>query len=210
VSAEALVDATARAAGAVAFKAAAGDVLFRPDEPCRGFIALRSGSIRVGLTGASGREVVLYRVRPGEVCLQTFSCLVEGWLYAAEGVVETNVEAVLIPPVAFERMMAEDAGFRSAVLGSVAARFGDFQQVVQTLAFTGLEARVAAVLLRLADDAGAVRATHEALAAEIGSAREAVSRQLGLMARDGLVALSRGRIDILRTSALKRLCDGPL
>lgn len=193
--------------GAVAVKASAGDVLFRPGDPCRGFLAVRSGSVKVGLTAANGREIVLYRVRPGEICLQTFSCLVVGASYAAEGVAEDLVEAILIPPAAFDRLMAEDESFRAAVLASVAGRFGDFEHVVQALAFTGLETRIAAALLRLADASQEVRATHADLAAEIGSAREAVSRQLGLMARAGVVDLARGRIRLLRPAALRRLAE---
>lgn len=186
-------------------RAGPGDVLFRPDDPCQGFITLRRGTIRVTLTSSAGREIVLYRVRPGEICLQTFSCLLENKHYAAEGVAEEEVEALLVPPRVFDQLMVESEAFRSAVLGSVAARFSDFEQVVETLAFTGLDARVASALLRLADALGMVSATHEALASEIGSAREAVSRQLGLFARQGLVTLSRGRVEIKRRDALSRL-----
>lgn len=205
---ETLALTAARAPGVVIVRAKAGDVLFRPGDDCKGFLSVRSGSVKVGLTAPSGREIVLYRVGPGEICLQTFSCLIEGRAYAAEGVAETDLDGLLIPPHAFDALLAQDAEFRGAVLASVAGRFGDFEQVVQTLAFTGLEARLAAALLRLANGADVVEATHEALAAEIGSAREVVSRQLGNMARQGLVALSRGRIEILRRAALERLnCD---
>lgn len=200
---------TAAAQGATPVRAPAGAVLFRPSDPCRGFIALKRGAIRVTLTSAGGREIVLYRVHPGEICLQTFSCLVQHKAYAAEGVAEEDVEALLISPQAFDRLMKEDSAFRAAVLASVAGRFSDFEHVVEALAFTGLEARVAAGLLRLAGEGEDVHATHEVLAAEIGSAREAVSRQLGLFARQGLVTLARGRIELKRRDALSRLADTP-
>ncbi len=190
--------------------ARAGDVLFRTNDPCRGFIALKRGAVKVALTSAAGREVVLYRVRPGEICLQTFSCLTQGKPYAAEGVAEEEVDALLISPGMFNQLMRDSDPFRAAVLNSIASRFADFEQVVETLAFSGLEQRVAAALLRLADARGAVHVTHEALAAEIGSAREAVSRQLGLFARQGLVALARGRVDIQRRDALSRLAEAPV
>jgi CRP/FNR family transcriptional regulator len=205
----ALSDLTA-AAGAQPLRARAGEVLFRPGDPCRGFIALRSGEIKVSLASPAGREIVLYRVLPGEICLQTFACLIEGKLYAAEGVAEEAIDALLIPPAAFDRLLRDSDAFRAAVLRSVAGRFADFEHVVEALAFSGLEQRVACVLLRLADRHDAVNATHEALAAEIGSAREAVSRQLGLFARQGLLALSRGRIAIKRRDALSRLAAPPV
>lgn len=205
MSEDVLAEIAKSAPGVRALRAGAGDILFRADDPCPGFIALRSGAIKVGLTSPSGREIVLYRVHPGEICLQTFSCLVQKKSYAAEGVAEDAVDALLIPPAAFDTLMKENQAFRAAVLSSVANRFSDFEQVVEALAFSGLEERVASALLRLADADGIVHATQEALAAEIGSAREAVSRQLGLFARQGLVAVSRGRVDLLRRDALSRL-----
>lgn len=201
---EAMATIAAGAAGAVAVKAPAGQVLFRPEDPCGGFFALRRGVIRVGLTSASGRELLLYRVRPGQICLQTFACLIEGRLYAAEGVVEQDVDAVLLPPPVFDRLIGDNAVFRAAVLGSVASRFGDLEGVVQALAFTGLPARLAGALVERAID-DVVSITHEILAAEIGSAREAVSRQVAQMARDGLVVQGRGVIEILDRPALERL-----
>ena len=194
----------AAAPGAIPLRAPAGQVLFRPDDPCGGFIALRRGAIRVGLTSLGGRELVLYRVRPGEICLQTFACLIEGRHYGAEGVAEADIDAVLLPPPVFDRLMGENGPFRAAVLGSVASRFGDLEGVVQALAFTGLPARVAAALVAGAVD-GVLDITHETLAAEIGSAREAVSRQLSQMAREGLITQTRGRIVLRDAAALERV-----
>lgn len=153
---------------------AAGSVLFRAGDECAGFVIVKSGCIRVSLASAGGREIVLYRVRPGEVCLQTFGCLVEGRHYQAEGVVEKDVAGELIPPAEFNRRIASDEAFRRQVPGAVARRFADFEHVVETLAFAGLEQRVAQAILRLSEGHSEVHATHEQIAVEIGSAREAV------------------------------------
>lgn len=183
----------------------AGTVLFRPDDACPGFVIVRSGTIRVSLTAANGREIVLYRVRPGEVCLQTFTCLIEGRTYSAEGIAETALEADIVAPDAFRAQMAGDAAFRDAVFHAVAHRFADFEQLVEDVALSGFDVRLARALLRLMDEDGRVTATHEALAAETGSGRAVVSRQLGEFARLGLVALSRGRVDVLDRSRMRHL-----
>lgn len=202
---EALGQLATRAVGGAPVRARAGDVLFRPGDDCQGFLALRSGIIRVSICSAAGRELVLYRVRPGEICLQTFTCLVQKGRYAAEGVAETEVDAVLLPPGPFDRLMAHDQDFRFAVLSSVASRFGALEDMVQALAFSGLSTRLAQALLARCGPTGEVRATHEALAAEIGSAREAVTRQLSVFVRDGLVAVKRGQILIQDRRGLERL-----
>ena len=173
-----------------------GQVLFRPDDECRGFVIVRKGTIRVSLTAPNGREIVLYRVGPGDVCLQTFACLIERRRYSAEGIVETALEGELVPPADFKRLIVEDADFREAMLRSVAHRFEDFEQLVEDVALTGFEARLARALLRLADGEGVVHATHETLAVETGSGRAVVSRQLGEFVRSGLVALARGTVSI--------------
>ncbi len=183
----------------------AGTVLFRAGDPCRGFVLLHEGSLRVTLTAANGREVVLYRVAPGEVCLQTFSCLVEGRDYSARGIAETDLLAEIVPSADFQRAMATDAAFRARVFGAVAQRFADFERLVEDVALTGFPARLARALLRLAGEGGTVQATHEQLAAETGSGRAVVSRQLGRFAEEGLVELQRGALRLIEPKALTRL-----
>ena len=185
----------------------AGTVLFRPEEACAGFVIVRSGTIRVSLTAANGREIVLYRVRPGEVCLQTFSCLVEGRTYSAEGIAETELEAEIVAPGAFRSQMDTDTAFRDIVLQAVAHRFADFEQLVEDVALSGFDARLARALLRLASEADLVHATHDALAAETGSGRAVVSRQLGEFSRMGLVALSRGEVRLVDRRRLRAIAS---
>lgn len=185
----------------------AGAVVFRPNDDCPGFVVVKRGQIKVSLTSESGREIVLYRVQPGDVCLQTFSCLSRKTPYAAEGRVEEALVGVVIPPALFDRLMGDVPAFRTEVFAAVARRFSEFQHMVETLAFTGLEARLAAALIKLAGGRNEVEATHEALAVEIGSAREVVTRQLHQFAERGLVETSRGRVKILAREALALLAQ---
>lgn len=191
------------------FTAKQGQTIFQPGQECPGFLDLTKGSIRVMLTGASGREVVLYRVRPGEVCLQTFSCLVDGHTYGAEGIVETDIEGTLIPASLFRQQMEADAEFRQKVLSSVALRFSEYQQLVEDVALTNFDARLAKVLLRLADAGGTVHATHAALAAETASGRAYVSRRLAAMARNGVVEQLPEGIAITDKRALEQIAADP-
>ena len=183
----------------------AGTVLFSPGQECPGFVRLNKGTIRVTLTAPNGREVVLYRVIPGAVCLQTFACLTDGRRYSAEGIAETDIEGEIMPHAVFRRAMTEDAGFRGEVLQAVADRFADFEQLVEDVALTGFDARLARVLLRLANDNDQIAATHDALAAETASGRAFVSRRLGEFARRGLVEPGRGRLTLLNRAGLEKI-----
>lgn len=182
-----------------------GTTLYRPGDECPGFVVVHEGTVKVSLTAENGREIVLYRVRPGDVCLQTFGCLVKGSHYSAEAVTEGDVAIEIVPAGEFQRRVVEDTRFRQQLFAAVASRFADLERLVEDVALTSLDARLARALLRLADDAGLVSATHEALAVEIGSARAVVSRQLGVFARNGLIEATRGAIRLLSADALRRL-----
>lgn len=183
----------------------AAKVLYRPGDACQGFVVVHEGTVKVSLMAENGREIVLYRVHPGDICLQTFGCLVNGSHYSAEAVAETPVAIEIISPAEFQRRVVQDAPFRDHLFAGVAARFADLERLVEDVALTSLDARLARALLRLADDAGMVHATHEALAVEIGSARAVVSRQLSAFARDGLVSLARGHIRLDNAPALRAM-----
>ena len=185
----------------------AGTVLFRPEAECSGFVVVHAGSIKVSLTAENGREIVLYRVRPGGICLQTFGCLVNGSRYSAEGVAETDLDLEVIPVGEFRRRVAEDAPFREQLFSAVAARFADLERLVEDVALSSVAERLARALLRLAADGTVIDATHEALAIEIGSARAVISRQLGAFQRDGLIEITRGHIALRNRARLHELAQ---
>ena len=185
--------------------AAAGDVLFHPGQECAGFVFLKSGSIRVTLTAENGREVVLYRVGPGDVCLQTFTCLIEGRDYAAEGVAETDLVGEILPHSQFQHALATDPDFRMAIFSAVAKRFADYERVVEDVALTGFDTRLARALLRLAGPSAEITVSHDDIAAETASGRAVVSRRLAALARQGVIATGRRRIEILQRAKLQRI-----
>jgi len=188
-------------------KCPTGTVLFSPGQECPGFVRLFKGTIRVTLAAPNGREVVLYRVSPGDVCLQTLACLTSDLRYSAEGVAETDIEGEIMPHAQFRAAMASDTDFRTEVMQAVARRFSDYEQLVEDVALTGFDARLARVLLRLGRDHDVITATHEALATETASGRAFVSRRLREFAKAGLVKTQRGRLTLLDRGGLARIAS---
>ncbi|WP_181705648.1 Crp/Fnr family transcriptional regulator [Chthonobacter rhizosphaerae] len=183
----------------------AGAHAFHAGDPCSAYLWVREGRVRVQLVAESGREIVLYRVAPGESCVLTTSGLFAHEPYAAEGICETDVAALAIPVAAFRDLLAVSEPFRDLVLGDYARRIGDILMTMDGAASRHITERLAAVLLREAGEDGAVAMTHHQLAVELGSAREVVSRTLKILERRGLVTLSRGRITLCDRSALRGL-----
>lgn len=187
-----------------------GATLFAPGAPCQGFALVVEGEVRVDVTGANGRSILLYRIGPGQTCVQSTMCLLGEGAYTATATVETPATLALAPRALFERAMATSPAFRRFVFRTFAARLDDVTRLLESVAFVRVEARLAAALLDRARRAGTsgFDVTHQDLADEIGSAREVVSRQLDAFRREGLIASARGRLDLLAPARLEAIAAG--
>jgi len=182
----------------------AGQHLFRPGDRPQGFLVVLEGRVEVFLTGASGREILLYAVEPGQTCVQTTLGLMGDEVYSGEAITATPCRAVLIPRGQFLRLMDSAPAFRAGVFHAFGARMADMTRLLEQVAFVRVEARLAAALLALACD-DSVQATQADLAARIGSAREVVSRRLEALAARGLIVAERGRVRLLDRAALEEI-----
>ena len=180
-------------------RAPAGSVLFDADQPCRGFPLLIEGSIRVTKAAPSGREILLYRVEPGQGCILSGGCLLGHADYSAKGTAETDVVLLSIPGGLFHDLLLESEPFRRFVFGMYGERLAEVMQLVEEVAFRRLDARLAQLLIRRGP---VVQATHQALADELGSVREIVSRLLRGFEERGWVRLERERVTVLDPKAL--------
>lgn len=179
-----------------------GTRLFGPGQAPSNFLLLLSGSIRVQQVSEGGREIVLYRVSAGESCALTTACLLGDEDYRAEGIAETAIEAVAIPRAAFEDLIASSPAFRRFVFKAFGARIADLCRVIDEVAFSRMDVRLAQKLLQLKNAKGEVVATHQQLATELGTAREVVSRQLHEFQRRCWLKGGRGVISIPPDSPL--------
>ena len=144
----------------------------------------------------------LYRVAAGESCILTSSCLVAGVPYDARGVAETDVTLAILPRALFRKLLDSSAPFREYVLHLFADRMNELMQLVTAVAFQRLDQRLAN---RLLGHGPVVHTTHQALADELGSVREIVTRVLHHLADEKLIALGRERIEIRDPAGLRAL-----
>ena len=182
----------------------AGAQLFTEQENCLGFPLILAGTIKVVKSTAAGREMLLYRVEPGGSCIITSSCLLGHSPYSARGVAETPLSLLILPGSLFERLLAGNSRFRDFVFHLFAERIAELMQLVEEVAFHRLDQRLAKLLLARGTS---VRTTHQALAEELGSVREIVSRLLKGFAEQGLVTLGREQISVIDRQGLKELAD---
>ena len=177
----------------------AGSTLFSAHQPCSGFPLVLQGSVRVTKTTPTGREILLYRVDPGESCILSGSCLLGRSDYSATGIAETDVEVLVISPPLFNELVVQDEPFRQYVFGMYATRLSDVMELVEEVAFRKLDTRLAQLLVHRGP---VVNETHQKLADELGSVREIVSRLLRSFEQRGWVRLEREKITVLDAKAL--------
>jgi len=183
-------------------RARPGTVLFDARQPCRGFPLLLEGAVRVVKTTAGGREIVLYRVDPGQGCILSGGCLLGHSDYSATGVAEGEVELYNVPPELFEALVLECPAFRRFVFAMYGERLAEVMELVEEVAFRRLDQRLARLLVHRGPR---LETTHQEIASELGSVREIVSRLLRGFEARGWVRLERERITVLDPAALARL-----
>ncbi len=182
-----------------------GTVLFDAHEPCRGFPLLLKGAVRVVKTAANGREILLYRVEPGDGCILSGGCLLGQSDYSATGIAETDVSLLVLPGEAFHALLLEYEPFRKFVFSLYGMRLAEIMELVEEVAFRRLDQRLAQLLIRRGP---VIEETHQALADEVGSVREIVSRLLRSFETRGWVVLSRERIEVTDPKALSGIAQG--
>ena len=168
---------------------------------------LLDGTVRVQQSSDSGHEMVLYRIHAGESCVLTTACLLAYEDYSAEGISETDVSAAAIPRKVFDELVATSDGFRNFVFAAFSKRITNLFLMIDEVAFQRLDVRLAHKLVELAAGADTIAATHQNLAAELGTAREVISRQLQEFQRRGWIEQSRGKIAILQRKGLENLAQ---
>lgn len=186
-------------------KLAAGARVFGPGMAPENFLLLIKGKIRVQQVSENGREIVLYRVTAGESCALTTACLMGYEDYLAEAIVEEEACAVTIPKSVFDDLMGQSKEFRKFIFTAFSTRVTNLFRIIEEVAFSRIDIRLAHTLLELSDAGKPLQTTHQQLASELGSAREVISRQLQEFQRRGWVSSSRGSITLIDCDALKHL-----
>lgn len=184
--------------------AAPGRRLFGLHAPCQAFLLVVRGALRVIKPTLNGRDLLLYRLAPGETCILTVSCLLGQAGYPAFGVVEKDLVGYAIPQTLFNRLLEQSSIFRGFVFRFFAERIAELMELVEEVGFQPLDRRLAAAL---SGRGPVVHITHQTLADEVGSVREVVSRVLKDFERRSILRLERGRIHVLDDAALRRIAD---
>ena len=166
--------------------------------------------LRAYLLSEDGRDVTLYRLFAGDVCILSASCVLDAVTFDVHIDAEEPVEAYCIGAGAFKRVMDENIYVRCYAYQMTAESYSETMWAMQQILFMSADRRLAIFLTdELAKTGGNdLRMTHDQIARYMGSAREVVSRMLKYFAQEGLVKLWRGGLTVLDKPRLQKLARG--
>lgn len=174
---------------------------------CTGGILVKFGCIRVYILSDEGREITLYRLYSGELCMLSASCVLQAITFDVMVDAEEDSECYIINGNMFADITKHNIYAENFALNLVASRFSDVMWVMQQILFMSFDKRLAIFLydemIKTGDEK--IRLTQEQIAKYVGSAREVVSRMLKYFASEGIVSYSRGGVKILDKKKLKEL-----
>ena len=177
---------------------AQNSILLTPQMRCESFIVLLDGTIRVFQNQREGREITLYRVRPGDFCILSLNSLLKNQNFNATACAETPIRALSISKQDFINLSLRHEAFFLRLMESLTDHFSKVLALMEDLAFSRLEQRLASTLQSLCESNGkkVIKVTHLELANELGASREVVSRILKTFENQGRVKLARGKISL--------------
>jgi len=190
-----------------------GAMLFRQGDPVTvagsGLYGLARGMVKASTLRHDGREAILSVIEPGNWFGEL--SLIDGSPRTHDATALTALDLLVVPQEAFAELM-QDVVFANAMTALLAARVRFLYALMEDATLRDLRARVARRLCTLArGDAtqspqarDRVMLSQEALAMMLGVTRQTLSGELNALAREGMISLGYGKIEIMSFDALER------
>lgn len=188
-----------------------GEILFHEGDACRGLYLVGNGKIRIYKASASGREQVLSIEKPGSSFAEL--PVFDGGNYPASAAASEEAEVLFISRKDFQDFCREHPEVALKVIAVVGGRLRRLVGIIEELSFTTVRQRLIALILRLAH-ASSIRGdeplrielsqSQQDLAAELGTVRELISRNLSRLQAEGYLEVEGRNIVVKDLAGLRR------
>ena len=184
---------------------ASGESLFSEGAPCVGFYIVFKGRVRIFKVSPNGREQVLALEGPGSSIAEL--PVFDGGPYPASGVAVEPSELLFIARQDFRALCLEFPEIALKVLEVAGTRLRRLVGIIEELSFTTVRHRLISWILRKAKNEGGLsftlQASHQELAAQIGTVRELVSRNLARLQAQEFIGINGHEVRILNLEGLE-------
>ncbi len=184
-----------------------GTIVHNGSLDCAGLILIKAGQLRAYILSPEGREITIYRLFEGDLCLFSASCMMNSIQFEIIIEAEKDTQYLLIPPFVYKEVMEESAPLSNFTNEVMATRFSEVMWLMEQVMWKSFDKRLAAFLLEEAAIEGTdvLKLTHETIGNHMGNPREVVTRMLKYFQTEGMVKLSRGTIQLTDKKKLSAL-----
>lgn len=185
-----------------------GALLHADGQDCTGLLIVRQGQLRAYILSEEGREVTIYRLVEGDVCLFSASCMMRSIQFDVTVEAERDTALWVVPAEAYRGLMEQSAAVANYTNDLMGSRFSEVMWLMEQIMWRSFDQRLAQFLLQESalEESDLLPLTHERIAAHLGTAREVVTRMLRYFQGEGMVRLARGSVELTDVSKLKALC----
>ena len=184
-----------------------GACIHNGENDCRGMLIIKKGMLRTYMLSESGKEITLYRLSAGELCVLSASCVLSAITFEVQIDAEEDTDVLFTSSMFFQSLLERNLHVECFAYKIATDRFSDVMWAMQQILFMSMDKRLAVFLWDelMKSENDTVRLTHEHVAKNIGTAREVVSRMLKYFSSEGIAELSRGGIRIIDKEKLRKL-----
>lgn len=184
-----------------------GTTIHAGDNDCVGVLIIKKGEMRVYMLSEEGKDITLYRLRDGDICTLSASCILKNITFDVNIDAETDCDILQLDAKFYNQLCNKNIYAENFSQKVIIERFSDVMWTIEQILFMSFDKRLA---IFLSDEMNRkqldiIELTHEQIAKYVGSAREVVSRMLKYFASEGIVELSRGGVKIIDKKKLKKL-----
>jgi len=182
-----------------------GTLLHNGSADCIGLFVISSGQLRAFILSDEGREITIYRLFERDICLFSASCMMSSIQFEVIIEAEKDTELWIIPTDIYKKIMESSVTIANYTNQIMASRFSEVMWLIEQVMWKSFDKRLAAFLLAESaiEETDSLKITHEKIANHMGTAREVVTRMLRYFQSEGMVALSRGEIEITDREGLE-------
>jgi CRP/FNR family transcriptional regulator, anaerobic regulatory protein len=155
------------------------------------------GLIRVS-RNENDKEILLYYIHPGEMCIMSFSACCSNSVSLIEAVTLEESSILLIPAIKLREWITRYSSFNFYVYDMFNRRYLDLIDTIDQLIFNRLDERIFSYLKEKSMLSGnnQINITHQQIATDMGTAREVISRLLKKLELENKIVTSRNQVII--------------
>ena len=175
-------------------------VLMSPGDEVFFLPIVKQGVLRIVRQNSEGKEIFLYHLYPGQTCAMTINYCLDHKKSGIKAISEKDAEIILVPAGMVDDWFRYPE-WRTFINNTFSKQFVELIEVIDLIAFSNMDKQVLHYLQERAKavDKNIVFITHQEIADEFHTHREAISRLLRTMEQKNIISLGRNFIKLSAT-----------